>query len=440
MLGKISKPILLFVLIVSLLSGCVYRKTIPFPQITVSAKPTNTPVSMLVFQDVPSPLFFDCTSPCCAAYTGFEFSVEPALSQAFITGLLSAGIQAAAGGKDTPISSYGYTVQAEFFPTFAQMQACKPLARYPKITAYSPFNAHLRLTIHRADNKETIAQYEESLPVTPQFSFSSRSLSALAPFTFGLFTPIQMQAMGKDLSVQLQAALQELISKIIIYIQEDKQSFFSSAYAQSEDLPPSLGKYRQLLQSVARLKNPAGGEEGSAFFITQNGYLLTASSLVKNTHWAEITPASGNKPLRAYVQMRNTARGIALLKAEGENYIPLPLETQNPHAFKGEEVISLGTGPSPLTQGILSGVSRINGTRYLLADTAFVATHTGGPLLKADGASVLGVNTGPQPPALSQAVSVFELEKIFPQIIKEIFPKSTSNASFIHPEAKNYVK
>ena len=423
-----------------LLNGCVYRKTLSVPQPAASAIPKDSSVSLLVLNVASSRLFFTCASPCCAAYQGFELALDPTLSHALRDGLLSAGIPAATAQEESNHSFYTYTVRAEFFPTFSTEQNCKTTSRYHEIAGHPSFDAHLRVTLYRASNGAAIAQYEESLPITPQFSLSSRVLSAAAPFTFGIFTPIQMQKMGNNLSSQLQQALPTLLAKIISSIKEDKPSFNASAYSPEKEEPAPVGKYRQLSQSVARLKNPAGGEEGSAFFITKNGYLLTASSLVKNTPWAEITPASCDKPLRAYVQMRNTARGIALLKVKGENYIPLPLETQNPHAFKGEEVVSLGTGPSPLTQGILSGVSRINGTRYLLADTAFVATHTGGPLLKADGASVLGVNTGPLQPALSQAVSVFELEKIFPQIIKEIFPKGTSNASFIHPEAKNYVQ
>ena len=405
------------------LGGCVYKKPIvAYPEQSYTPN-TSFPFSLAV--EIPSQprLFFECLSPCCAAYLPFELAVEEQTAQALAQKLNQAGFNAQA--RPTALTAgYDYTARVEFFPQFNAPQNCKLKPHYYKISSYEPFNAVLRVTIRHRKTQEVTAQYEESLFIQPQFSFSARVLSVIAPYTLGAFSPMQMQAMGGSLSTQIQTALQEMLDKIIRYMQEDKQLFTAPFSALQEEELSSSGRYQHLLQSVVHIHNPKTKSSGSAFFISANGCMLTAASLVKDTDEVDWTQSSAanSSVRRARVVARNTARNLALLKAEGEDFRPLVLSSQNPHRFKGEKVISLGSGKTPVTQGVLSGVSRINGTRSLLADSVFVTAHIGGPLVLGENAEVLGVNTATLEPGLTQAVGLFEIEKLFPQIITEIRP------------------
>lgn len=419
MLTGILKYARLLPAAILLLNACAYHKPLAQPKPIYQPSQTDPHFALLVQQPNHPRLFFECLSPCCLAYLPFEITVQEPAANLLAQGLNAKGIPALL--QDSPSQALPqYSAQIEFFPQFTDEQNCKRKPRFFNTGAFMPFNAVLRVTIRHRPSGEITAQYQEALPVTPHFSFYARTLSFLAPFTLGALTPMQLQSMGKTLSTQLKDALQELLPKIIGYIQEDNLAFTAPCSALEEAPLTTAGRYRHLLRSVAEIQNPHGGEKGSAFFITANGYLLTAASLVKGTDYVLLTLPGEKQPRRAQVAARNTARNAALLKAEGNAYRPLALEKQNPHLFKGEKVVSLGVGNTPVTQGVLSGIARINGTRYLLADTAFVTQHIGGPLVAGESGRVLGVNTSTLEPGLTQAVSVFELEKLFPQIIKEI--------------------
>lgn len=403
--------------------GCVYQKPIVLPRVQTDSPAARLPLSLAVEIPAHPRLFFECLSPCCAAYLPFELPVEQETARALAQRLSLAGFQSVLQQPGETAAS-DYIARAEIFPQFTNEQNCKIKPRFYKLSSYEPFYAVLRITIRHRLSQEITAQYEERVFIRPDYPFSARMLSTLAPYTLGVFSPMQMQAMGQTLSAQIQEALAQLLDKIVGHIQEDKLLFTAEFSALQEEELSAAGRYRHLLQSVVSIRNPSNQQSGSAFFITANGYLVTAAHLVQETDWVEYTslfePDSPSR--RAQVISRNTARDVALLKAAVQGARALSLEKQNPHRFKGEKVISLGSGPTPVTQGVLSGVSRINGTRYLLADSTFVAPHAGGPMVLGENGLVLGVNTGVIQPGLTQAVSLFEIEKLFPQIIKEIEP------------------
>lgn len=378
-----------------------------------------TPFTLQVTYPTPQSMFFECLSPCCIPYLVFELPAQKEAAQALAKSLQEASINAHLQGENYP---YDYTALVEFFPQFDNSQTCKGRKRYFPISNFAPFDATLRVTIRHRASGEVTAQYEESRHIVPHFSFSARALSFLAPYTLGAFTPIQLQKMGSTLSAQVYQALQELLNQVVGYIQEDNRAFTAPFAALEEASLSPTGRYHHLLQSVAEIQNPITKSSGAAFFITPNGYLLTAAALVKGADFVYLSVPDG-APVKARVTARNTARNAALLKIDVSYPTrPLELESKSPHLFKGEKVVSLGVGKTPVTQGVLSGVARLNGTRYLLADTVFTPQQAGGPLIEPNTGRVLGINTGVMQPGLTQAVSVFELEKIFPQIIKEIRP------------------
>ena len=135
---------------------------------------------------------------------------------------------------------------------------------------------------------------------------------------------------------------------------------------------------------------------GTAFLISDTGFLLTAAHVVENRE--KITVYNGASGIPAQVVARDPANDVALLKAELTG-TPLYLSSAG-GLQRGQEVMTLGY-PLVEMQGESQKASfgRVNAlsglqddVRYVQMDVTIQPGNSGGPLLSADG-RVVGIVT-----------------------------------------------
>lgn len=133
---------------------------------------------------------------------------------------------------------------------------------------------------------------------------------------------------------------------------------------------------------------------GTGFFITTNGYIITAAHVVSKSTSVKILV--GTKTTSAVVVRKDEKNDIALLKAEG-SFSALPIIPSSLMKL-GTDVFTIGfpnlslQGVSPkLTKGVISGLNGIqDDPSCFQISVAVQPGNSGGPLLNADGC-VLGV-------------------------------------------------
>jgi serine protease Do len=136
--------------------------------------------------------------------------------------------------------------------------------------------------------------------------------------------------------------------------------------------------------------------DGSAFFVSSDGYLITAKHVVDHAVAVEIA-AAGGKIYPAAVVGVDTESDLAVLKIQGDgDFAYLQFAPQMPRA--GDWVIALGNPygiGATATAGIVSAVGRDLGdgtyNTYVQIDAPLNIGNSGGPALDVHG-NVVGVN------------------------------------------------
>jgi len=146
----------------------------------------------------------------------------------------------------------------------------------------------------------------------------------------------------------------------------------------------------ELRPAVVTVESGIGS--GSAFFISQDGYLLTNSHVVGDAKFVRIRLSGGRSAVGELVRV-DKQRDVALLRTDPVTFGVLALRREPAKA--GEEVYALGSPygealSGTLTRGVLSAARVIDGVAYLQSDAAINPGNSGGPLLDAQG-QVIGV-------------------------------------------------
>ncbi len=134
---------------------------------------------------------------------------------------------------------------------------------------------------------------------------------------------------------------------------------------------------------------------GSGFFISSDGYILTAYHVIAGTKKIEVVQHDGTKTVATVVR-KNEAADLALLKVELKDVPVLPIaETADPEI--GVDVWAIGTPKSvelgqSVSKGVLSAIRKANDVVYLQTDVPLNGGNSGGPLIDKNG-QVLGVVT-----------------------------------------------
>lgn len=141
--------------------------------------------------------------------------------------------------------------------------------------------------------------------------------------------------------------------------------------------------------------------EGSGFFISADGYILTNNHIVENAIKVNITTIEG-KEYEAKIVGRDPATDLALLKTEGKNF-PYALLGDSSAIKVGEWVLAIGNPfgmEHTVTAGIISAKGRQLGLGantptyqdFIQTDAAINRGNSGGPLINLRG-EVIGINS-----------------------------------------------
>ena len=133
---------------------------------------------------------------------------------------------------------------------------------------------------------------------------------------------------------------------------------------------------------------------GTGFYITNNGYLLTASHVVNNAKLVQVK--SNNKVLDAKIISANTANDIALLKVEG-HFKAIPLISSR-FVRLGHSAFTIGfpnitiQGVKPkFNKGEISSLAGLkDNARHFQTSVPIQPGNSGGPLVNEQG-SVIGI-------------------------------------------------
>ena len=137
--------------------------------------------------------------------------------------------------------------------------------------------------------------------------------------------------------------------------------------------------------------------EGSGFFISPDGYLVTNNHVVKDATSVQVTTADGTV-YKAKVVGTDPKTDLALIKVDGKNDFPyVKFATHEPRV--GDWVIAVGNPfglGGTVTAGIVSAESRNIGAGpyddYIQIDAPINKGNSGGPAFNMNG-HVIGINT-----------------------------------------------
>ena len=139
-----------------------------------------------------------------------------------------------------------------------------------------------------------------------------------------------------------------------------------------------------------------GQAQGSGFFISSDGYIVTNDHVVDHATEVTITTSDG-KSMPAKVIGVDSKTDLALLKAQGDNFPSVTFAAQAPRV--GDWVIAVGNPfglGGTVTAGIVSARGRDIGSGpyddFLQIDAPVNHGNSGGPTFNAQG-EVVGVNT-----------------------------------------------
>jgi serine protease Do len=147
----------------------------------------------------------------------------------------------------------------------------------------------------------------------------------------------------------------------------------------------------KILAAVATVESGIGS--GSAFYISQEGYLLTNRHVVGDDKFVRVKLSNGRSLVGEVVRV-DKVRDVALLHTDPVSSEVLALRTDA--GTVGEVVYAVGSpfGQSlsgTITRGVLSARRVFEGVPFLQSDVAVNPGNSGGPLLDGDG-RVIGMS------------------------------------------------
>ncbi|MFA5181468.1 MAG: trypsin-like peptidase domain-containing protein [Syntrophales bacterium] len=263
----------------------------------------------------------------------------------------------------------------------------------------------------------------------------------------GTWTESVYDVLPSDLSAKLhELPLQSNLSKklsarknpIVMSKRDDskgktikKQSISSAKLKESESDIPSL--IEESKRKVVFIKSIAknGISQGSGFFTSQRGHIITNHHVVKNSSAVIIKTYDGSEHV-AKILKSDSHADLALLKIEISGVSFFRLCDHN-NLEVGQTVIAIGAPlglEQTVSKGIISAKRQISPSKaksklqMIQTDTQMTHGNSGGPLINLSG-EVVGVNTltlntpgGPQGP-VNFAISTEEIVKRMPEISRE---------------------
>ncbi len=145
-------------------------------------------------------------------------------------------------------------------------------------------------------------------------------------------------------------------------------------------------KVSDWMKSAVTVKSKDG--HGSGFFISSDGYIVSNYHVIaEHEKDLKIILNDGTETAAEVVRV-SKANDLALLKIAGDNFTCFKLE--NLDIVEGTEVIAIGT-PKDITlgqsvsKGIISGLRKSGGLKYIQTDVSVNSGNSGGALLTSEG-------------------------------------------------------
>jgi serine protease Do len=164
-----------------------------------------------------------------------------------------------------------------------------------------------------------------------------------------------------------------------------------------DDLPPQLRRFFEQAPRQQRPQPRIQQAQGSGFFVSQDGYVVTNNHVVQNAVEVQLV-TDGGKTLAAKVIGTDPRTDLALLKVtDGSSFPFVQLASAKPRI--GDWVLAVGNPfglGGTVTAGIVSAQGRDIGSGpyddFLQIDAAVNRGNSGGPTFNQQG-EVVGVNT-----------------------------------------------
>jgi S1-C subfamily serine protease len=130
-----------------------------------------------------------------------------------------------------------------------------------------------------------------------------------------------------------------------------------------------------------------GASLGTAFLVSDQGYLLTNRHVVGSTRLLKLRWSDGSESIGEVIRS-DAGRDVALIRTDPR---PGPvLRLRSEPVRQGETVFALGTPmetrlQGTLTRGVISASRTLAGYRFIQSDAAVNPGNSGGPLLDESG-------------------------------------------------------
>lgn len=222
------------------------------------------------------------------------------------------------------------------------------------------------------------------------------------------------------------------VGKVIVSVKSTDENRSAELDEFLKSLPEEFReKFKERYMPDGKNKNtemPSVLSQGSAFLISDDGYMVTNNHVIKGATDIKISLNKSDKIYTAKVIGTDSKTDIALIKIESDEKLPYVKIGDSDKMKLGNWVIAVGNPlgfAGTVTAGIISADSRyLNGPydNYIQTDAAINRGNSGGPLFNMNG-EVIGVNTlivstTGQSSGLGFAIPSKQMQKVVEQLKK----------------------